>query len=86
MIFRHNDDKNIAGVHTTLNSHYNDIMTQEDNSHLDQNIDRLADDRIIWGLWMSIMLLSVICLPFIVRHSELARSFADMCLTALSLK
>jgi hypothetical protein len=48
--------------------------------------DRHADDRFIWGVWMGIMLISVICLPFIVRHSELARSFADMCLTALSLK
>ena len=45
-----------------------------------------SDDRFIWGVWMGIMLISVICLPFIVRHLELARTFADMCLTALSLK
>jgi len=52
----------------------------------DHRDDHRADNRFIWGLWMSIMLVSVICLPFIVRHSELARNFADMCLTALSLK
>jgi len=58
-------------------------MSLKDEKH---SSDRHADDRFIWGVWMGIMLISVICLPFIVRHSELARSFADMCLTALSLK
>ncbi|MGB1473679.1 MAG: hypothetical protein ACPHAP_04615 [Candidatus Puniceispirillaceae bacterium] len=42
-----------------------------------------SSDRQFWYVWMGLMLIAVVLLPFIVREGALVRAIADMCITAL---
>ena len=42
-----------------------------------------SSDRHLWNVWMGLMLIAVVLLPFIVREGALVRAIADMCITAL---
>ena len=41
-----------------------------------------SSDRHLWYVWMGLMLIAVVLLPFIVREGALVRAIADMCITA----
>lgn len=42
-----------------------------------------SSDRHILYVWMGLMLIAVVLLPFIVREGALVRAIADMCITVL---
>ena len=42
-----------------------------------------ASDKHLWYVWMGLMVIAVVLLPFIVREGALVRAIADMCITAL---
>ena len=42
-----------------------------------------SSDRHLWYVWMGLMVMAVVLLPFIVREGALVRAIADMCITAL---
>ena len=42
-----------------------------------------SSDRHLWYVWMGLMLIAVVLLPFIVREGALVRAIADMCMAAL---
>ena len=44
-----------------------------------------ASDRHLWYVWMGLMVVAVILLPFIVREGAVVRAIADMCISALGL-
>jgi len=54
-------------------------------SEAQENKDAQKSDRALWLVWMGLMMLAVILLPFIVRQSALVQALADMCMTALGL-
>ena len=55
-------------------------MTKADKKESEKGA---SSDRHLWYVWMGLMLISVILLPFIVREGALIRAIADMCTTAL---
>ena len=42
-----------------------------------------SSDLHLWYVWMGVMLIAVVLLPFIVREGALVRAIADMCTIAL---
>jgi len=42
-----------------------------------------SSDRHLWNVWMVLMLIAVVLLPFIVREGALVRAIADMCMASL---
>ena len=48
-----------------------------------ENDKGASSDRHILYVWMGLMLIAVVLLPFIVREGALVRAIADMCITAL---
>ncbi len=62
-----------------------EMMQRTDKSKPDQASTKPQhhSDRLLWLVWMGLMVLAVISLPFVVRQSELVRALADMCMTAL---
>ena len=48
-----------------------------------ENDKGASSDRHILYVWMGLMLIAVVLLPFIVREGALVRAIADMCITVL---
>jgi len=44
-----------------------------------------ASDRHLWYVWMGLVIVAAVLLPFIVRETALVRALADMCMTALGI-
>ena len=42
-----------------------------------------SSDSNLWYVWMGLMLIAVVLLPFIVREGALVLAIANMCITAL---
>ena len=53
-------------------------MTKAEQQNNDQKLVRPAD-RSVWLIWLGMVLLAVVILPFAVRNSEIVRQIAAMC-------
>ena len=53
-------------------------MTKIDQQKNNQKLVRPAD-RSVWLIWLGMLLLAVVILPFSVRNSEIVRQIAAMC-------
>jgi len=59
-------------------------MKQHKSEHISHESSQ-QQNRMLWAIWMGVMVIAVCALPFIVRQSELAQSFIQLCMGAIGV-
>ena len=59
------------------------MMTDKPDENIPTEEQAQNTDWLFWGIWMGLVFVTVLALPFVVRHSEMMRSLADMCLSVI---
>ena len=60
------------------------MMSDKDNKESALSEEQPHPDRAVWLIWVGLVLITLLALPFVVRQTTIVRAIADMCMTALS--
>lgn len=59
-------------------------MSEKDNDGNALLKEQAHPDRFVWLIWVGMVLVTIIALPFVVRQTVVVKTIADMCMTTLS--